>query len=166
MELTCLTAGRFEWPDGAASSCSAADAESPTAGWSGYTISLTPGQHSVTIKTAPDSRWKLTAKYVKQERTEWGINAKGETYGVESAEKGTPDLVAVTASNGVSGYAYAKDLYGGPQPTSPEDAAKNFSTHRPPRDIPVYRSDGQTKVGTFQTSSTGGGTPANPSPSP
>ena len=166
MELTCLTAGRFEWPDGAASTCSAVDPASPTAGWSGYTVSLAPGQHSVTIKTAPESRWKLTAKYVKQERTEWGINAKGETYGVESPEKGTPDRIAVTASNGVSGYAYAADLYGGPQPTSPEDAAKNFSTPRPPREIPVFLSDGQTKVGTFQASGSGSGEPDNPSPSP
>lgn len=167
MELSCLTAGRFEWPDGAASICSAADAASPTAGWSGYTLSLAPGQHSVTIKTEPESRWMLTAKYVKQERTEWGINAKGETYGVESPEKGTPDLIAVTASNGVSGYTYAKDLYGGPTPTSPEDAVKNFSTPRPPREVPVYLSDGQTKVGIFQASGTGaGGVPAYPSPSP
>ena len=120
----------------------------------------------MTIKTQPESHWKLTAKYVKQERTEWGINAKGETYGVESPEKGTPELVAVTASNGVSGYAYAKDLYDGPQPTSPDDAAKNFSTPRPPREIPVFLSDGQTKVGTFQASGTGGGVPANPSPAP
>ncbi|MFE4835917.1 peptidase M56 family protein [Arthrobacter sp. NPDC056691] len=166
MELTCLSAGRFEWPDGAASLCSAADAASPTAGWSGYTISLTPGQHSVTIKTEPESRWKLTARYVKQARTEWGVNAKGETYGVESPEKGTPDLVAVTASNGASGYAYAKDRYGGPTPTSPEDAARNFSTTRPPREIPVYLSDGQTKVGTFQATGSGGGIPADPSHSP
>ncbi|MFF2317948.1 peptidase M56 family protein [Arthrobacter sp. NPDC058097] len=165
MELTCLTAGRFEWPDGAASTCSDVDAASPTAGWSGYTISLAPGQHSVTIRTEPESRWKLTARYVKQERTEWGINAKGETYGVESSEKGTPDLIAVIASNGVSGYVYAEELSAGPAPTNPEDAAKNFSIPTP-RELPVYLSDGQTKVGTFQASGFGGGVPANPSPSP
>lgn len=84
----------------------------------------------------------------------------------KAPKKEPPDLIAVTASNGVSGYAYAKDLYGGPTPTSPEDAAKNFSTLRPPREIPVYLSDGQTKVGAFQASGSGGGIPANPSPSP
>jgi len=166
VELTCLTAGSFEWPDGATSTCTVADAASPTAGWSGYTISLAPGQHSVTIKTEPQSRWQLTAKYVKQERTDLGINAKGETYGVKSAEKGTPDLIAVVATNGESGYAYAKDLYGGPMPASPEDDAKNFSTPRPPRQIPVYLSDGQTKVGIFEAPGSGGGIPAYPSASP
>ncbi|MFE4542246.1 hypothetical protein [Arthrobacter sp. NPDC056727] len=109
-------------------------------------------------------RWPF-ARYVKQERTEWGINAKGETYGVESSEKGTPDLIAVIASNGVSGYVYAKEL-AGPAPTNLVDAAKNFSSPRPPREIPVYLSDGQTKVGTFQASGFGGRVPANPSPSP
>lgn len=166
MEFTCLTTGHFEWPDGAASTCSDADAANPTASWSGYTTTLAPGQHSVTIKTEPESRWKLTAKYVKQERTAWGVNAKGETYGVESPKKGTPDLIAVTATNGVSGYVYAKDLNSGPTPTSPADAAKNFSTPRPHREIAVYLSDGQTKVGIFQASGPGGGVPDNPSPSP
>lgn len=69
---------------------------------------------------------------MKQERTPLGVNAKGETYGVESPENGTPDLIAVVATNGQSGYAYARDLNGGPMPTSPEDTAKNFSIPRPP----------------------------------
>lgn len=163
MELTCLTAGTFEFPDGATSMCSAADAGT-RGGWSGYTVTLTPGQDSVTIKTEPASRWQLTAKYVNQVRTELGVNAKGETYGVESQENGTPDLIAVVATNGKSGYAYAKDLYGGPMPTSPEDAAKNFSNPIPLREIPVYLSDGQTKVGVFKAA--GGGIPSYPSPAP
>lgn len=162
MELTCLTPGRFEFPDGAASICSASDATSPTSGWSGYTVSLSPGQDSVTIKTDPETRWQLTAKYVKQERTPLGVNAKGETYGVESQENGVPDLIAVVATNGRSGYAYASDLYGGPMPTSPEDAVKNFSTPHPPREIPVFLSDGETKIGVFMAAGSGGGMPFHP----
>lgn len=162
MEFTCLTPGRFEFPDGAASICSASDATSPTSGRSGYTISLSPGQDSVTIKTDPEARWQLTAKYVKQERTPLGVNAKGETYGVESQENGTPDLIAVMATNGQSGYAYASDLYGGPMPTSPEDAVKNFNTPRPPREIPVFKSDGETQIGVFMAAGSGGGIPSYP----
>lgn len=166
MELTCLTPGRFEFPDGAASICSAADAANARLGWSGYTISLAPGQDSVTIKTDPEARWQLIAEYVREERTPLGVNAKGETYGVESPENGTPDLIAVMATNGQSGYAYARDLNGGPRPTSPEDAVKNFNTPRPSREIPVFLSDGETKVGVFMAAGSGGGTPSYPSPSP
>lgn len=162
MELTCLTPGRFEFPDGAASSCSEEDAASDRLGRSGYTIPLTPGQDTVTIKADPEARWQLTAKYVKQERTPLGVNAKGETYGVESQENGTPDLIAVLATNGQSGYAYSKDLHGGPMPTSPEDAVKNFSTPRPQREIPVFQSDGETQIGVFMAAGSGGGSPSYP----
>lgn len=78
-------------------------------------------------------------------RTPLGANAKGETYGVESPENGTPDLIAVVVTNGQPGYDYARDLNGGPMPASPEDAAKNFSTPRAPREIPVFESDGKTR---------------------
>ncbi|XAS72752.1 peptidase M56 family protein [Micrococcaceae bacterium Sec5.1] len=162
IELRCLTPGRFEFPDGASSSCSDVDAASDRVGWSGYTIALTPGQDSITIKADPEARWQLTAEYVKQERTPLGINAKGETYGVESQENGSPDLIAVMATNGQSGYAYASDLYDGPMPSSPEDAIKNFNTARPPREIPVFQSDGETQIGVFMASGSGGGIPSYP----
>ncbi|MFJ5700412.1 peptidase M56 family protein [Arthrobacter sp. NPDC093139] len=165
MELRCLTPGWFEYPDGASSSCSEEDVANGKTGWSGYTISLAPGQDSVTIKTDPEARWQLTAKYVKQERTELGVNAKGETYGVESQEKGTPDLIAVMATNGASGYAYARDLYGGPMPTSPEDAVKNYPNPIPLREIPVYLSDGETQIGVFMAAGSGGGIPSYPTQS-
>lgn len=158
MELTCLTAGHFEWPDGASLECSAADAVHRTT--AGYTLQLSPGQRAVTIKTDAGNRWQLTVRYVKQQRTDWGINAKGQTYGVEIPGKGSPDLIAVQATNGKNGYVYGKDLQG-PQPTSPDDAAKNF-TSRPPRDIPVYLSDGETQIGVFTIGGSSGLRPSAP----
>lgn len=166
MRLLCLTPGRFEYDDGASSSCTAADIDrkTPSVNESVYTIPLAPGQKSVTIRTGADSRWQLTAKYVKQERSAWAVNAKGQTYGVEIPGKGVPDLIAVIATSGSSGYVYAKDLYGGPMPTSPDDAVKNFSN--PIRHgIPVYLSDGETRVGVFEAGG-GGGIPSYPSASP
>jgi hypothetical protein len=76
-------------------------------------------------------------------------------------------LIAVIATNGKTGYAYAKDLHGGPMPTSPEDAVKNFN-NLPPREVPVFLSDGETKVGVFLASGSGsgGGTPTQPARSP
>lgn len=165
LTLTALTPGWYAYPDGASGSVTKADIDARL-NESRYTIPINPGQHSVTITTEPESRWQLTASYVKQVRTELGINANGQTYGVESPENGTPDLIAVMATNGASGYAYAKDLYGGPMPTSPEDAVKNFNTPRPPREIPVYLSDGQTTVGIFEAPGSGGGIPSYPSRTP
>lgn len=162
MELTCLTPGHFAFEDGANGNCTAADVGTPSA-WTGYTVPVAPGQDSVTIKADPQSRWQLTAKYVKQERTELGVNAKGQTYGVESQEKGAPDLIAVIATNGASGYVYAREMYGGPMPTSPEDAIKNYPNPIPLREIPVYLSDGETKIGVFEAAG-GAGIPSYPSP--
>jgi hypothetical protein len=165
LKLIAQTPGRFGFPDGASASFTQVDIDARL-NESRYTIPLNPGQHSVTITTGPACHWQLTANYVKQVRTELGVNAKGETYGVESPENGTPDLIAVIATNGASGYVYAKDLYGGPMPTSPEDAVKNFNTPRPPRQIPVFLSDGQSKVGIFEASGSGGGIPSYPSLDP
>ena len=165
LSLTALTPGSFEFPGGAGCSYNDTDLETRL-NWCRHTIALEPGQDSVTIKTEPGNKWKLTANYVKQERTKLGVNAKGETYGVESPENGVPDLIAVMATNGATGYAYSKDLYGGPMPTSPEDAAQNFNTPRPPREIPVFLSDGETEVGIFLATGSGRGIPGNPSSSP
>jgi hypothetical protein len=165
LTLTALTPGSFEFPGGASCSYTEVDIETRLNSCR-YTIPLEPGQESVMIGTEPGSRWQLSASYVKQERTDLGINDKGETYGVESPENGVPDLIAIMATNGASGYAYAKDLYGGPMPTSPEDAVKNFTTPRPPRVIPVFLSDGETKVGIFLAAGSGGGIPSYPSRSP
>ena len=165
MTLTALTPGWFEFPDGASASFTEINTDARFNS-SGYTIPLEPGQNSITIKTDPGNRWQLSANYVKQERTDLGVNAKGETYGVESPENRVPDLIAVMATNGSSGYAYAKEVYGGPMPTSPEDAVKNFNTPRPAREIPVFLSDGETQVGVFLAAGYGGGIPAYPSRSP
>jgi hypothetical protein len=165
MTLTALTPGWYAYPDGASGSFTQVDIDERL-NESRYTIPLSPGQHNVTITADPGHRWQLTAKYVQQVRTKLGVNAKGETYGVESQENGTPDLIAVIATSGGSGYVYAKDLYGGPMPTSPEDAMKNFSTPRPPREIPVYLSDGETKIGIFEAAGSGGSIPSYPSRSP
>ena len=79
----------------------------------------------------------------------WPVNDSGQTYGVQGDSPVAPDLVRVMATNGKEGYAFSTELQG-PQPTSPADAAKNFSTPRPSRQVPVYLSDGKTQIGVFQ----------------
>ncbi|MGM7775686.1 peptidase M56 family protein [Arthrobacter sp. KNU-44] len=154
LELTCLTPGRFEYEDGASSTCAAPDVGT-SASWSGYTIKLLPGQRSVTIKTDPANSWRLTAKYIKREATGWGVNLGGNTFGAEN-QNGSPDLVAVMASNGQSGYAYKTDL-------DEADGTAAMKTFKSPEDalawqearrgksfpVPVYESDGKTIIGEF-----------------
>lgn len=158
--LGCLSAGTFEYPDGAGMTCSEEDGEELRPDQPGYVVPLADGQDSIVIDATEGARWQVTTTYVSTEVTEWGVNAKGETYGVENVN-GSPDLFAVIATNGRHGYAYVDEYNGagGPQPTSPEDAivqqrerlGKTFS-------VTVYESDGETVIGEFVIG--GGGEPA------
>lgn len=148
LELRCLTAGSFTFPDGASSSCTSADAGLSL---TNYTVPLSPGQEQVTITASPEARWTVVATYINRQVTPWAVNARGETYGIEN-ETGTPDLVAVVATNGKGGYAYARDLdrAHSNQPSSPEEAAEWQGSYMT---ITVFESDGRTVVGEFQAGS-------------
>ncbi|USQ77433.1 peptidase M56 family protein [Ornithinimicrobium cryptoxanthini] len=148
--LDCLGPGTFEYPDGAGMICSEEDGEElGRQSQAGYVVALADGQKSVEIRATDGARWRVTTTYVSTEVTEWGVNAKGETFGVHN-ENGEPDLVTVIATNGQIGYAYVAEMNaaGGPAPSSPEEAlvqqqerlGKTFS-------VPVYESDGETVIG-------------------
>ncbi|MFF1876883.1 hypothetical protein [Leifsonia sp. NPDC058230] len=98
-------------------------------------------------------RWTATLTWVSARTTAWAKNASGQTYGVQN-EKGTPDLIAVTATNGKDGYVYGKDLdeidgtTASKSFTTPQQALDWQKTHHG-GDIPVFKSDGTTKIGTF-----------------
>lgn len=146
VHLTCLTVGYFEFSDGAAMECRAADIGTRTA--SGiYRLPATAETRDTTITAAPGQRWRITATYIKATVTEWGVNDRGQTYGVQNAS-GTPDLVAAMATNGEEGYVFATELTG-PQPANPSEAATFQPTART---IPVYESDGVTQIGVFTVS--------------
>lgn len=106
VQLTCLTPRVFTWQDGAAMHCGIRDvADGGSTG--GYTLPLQPGQHSTAITTdRTDARWRLTATYSQRVPTGWATNAAGDTYGIIH-DHGEPDPIAVTATNGEDGYAYA-----------------------------------------------------------
>ena len=146
LELWCLTPGSFWFPDGAEVICFESEMGTP-GNWSGYTLPLENGQHSVTITADSGAQWTLAATYVDRETTDWAVNENGDTYGVIN-ENGEPDLIAVSATNGRDGYAYAADL-NGPMPSSPEEATTWNETHGGTRAVPVYESDGETVIGEF-----------------
>lgn len=155
VELTCLTPGRLVFDDGASIVCDAANPGKQSGPNGGYSIPLAPGQHTVTITTEPGASWAIKASYVQQTTTDWAVNSHGQSYGVLNAN-GAPDLVAVVASNGKTAYAHSKDLddaNGTAAATSfksPEDALACQNANRGKTfSVPVYESDGTTRVGEF-----------------
>jgi len=153
LTLTCLTAGSFNFPNGASMICNAADLSQPSAKRAASEIvPISPGVDTVTIVTSSNATWTLQANYVSQVSTAWGVNANGQTYGV-SNQKGTPDLISVVIDDGTKyGYVKESDLNcaSGGDPTSPSQALEwqKVSQNRNVS-IPVYESDGVTAVGTF-----------------
>jgi hypothetical protein len=79
-------------------------------------------------------------------------NAQGLTYGSQlyaTLERGEPDLILATATNGKDGYVLRTDLEG-PMPGSPQEALSQQAAQAgKDRVIPVYQSDGTTQIGVF-----------------
>jgi hypothetical protein len=147
ISFRCLTAGDFIFADGSSIRCATADVAGRQANAITGTMAITAGQDSTTITATPGARWRLTATYSTVTTTAWGVNASGQSYGIAN-QHGTPDLVAVDATNGRTGYVYATQLTS-PAPTSPSQAvAENNS---PPKTLTVYDSDGKTPIGKFIT---------------
>lgn len=144
IKLTCLTAGTFYTADGASLQCDAADAGRGQMGWQ---LPVVPGQHTTTVRAGAGQRWRLVATYADVTTTTWGTNADGLTYGVPN-ERGTPDLVAVIATNGETGYVYAKAL-DEPTPANPSQALHWQNSPLITIHVPVYQPDGKTQIGVF-----------------
>lgn len=87
---------------------------------------------------------------VLQERREYPVNSRGETYGSDSAQfmEEKPDLVLVQNADGVLGYARMEELNGF-DPSNPEEATEYMQSHFRARDVTMYLQDGETVVGTF-----------------
>jgi len=154
--LTCLSAGSFTFtgPGGAIVTCGAGSHSSDVQ-------PLRPGQTSITVATGPSVSWKLRAEYVKTVATPFGVNAKGETYGVPEDLNGTPDLQEAPLSAGVpGGYLTTRqlDCASGGDVANPTQAIAwdKFSEHTNTV-IPVYKSDGTTVIGSYVVGPTGRG---------
>lgn len=153
VSVVCLTAGRIVYPDGASVVCDrpapASEIADPRSANYGV-IDLAPGQTSLRFRAEADVEWKVVATYVRTETSEWGVNAKGESFGVQRHGK-SPDLIAVVTTEGKQGYAYVKDLDGRwPVPTSPADAlAQQEANEGRSHSVPVYESDGETIIGEY-----------------
>lgn len=140
MDFTCLTAGSFTFADGAGVQCDGGSDQPST-----YAMPIAPGTDTTTITATPGARWRLTATYSTVAVSAWGVNTSGQTYGAAN-QNGIPDLVAVQATNGRSGYVYAYQLYPPGPKTIKQALAQNSA---PPTKLTVYASDGKTRIGEF-----------------
>lgn len=159
VSLHCLTPGSFTLPGGAGTSCSPGDftPNGPLPGFDSYLIPINDAEQGILTVTAPDDgRWTLTAAYATAETTDWAVNEAGQSYGVHN-ERGQPDLIAVMATNNKQGYVLRSDLEEADGTTAmkgfttPEDALRWQEANAGlVRIIPVYESDGKTRIGDFQ----------------
>jgi len=148
--FTCLTPGRFLFPDGSSAVCRTAhDVDSLQEHPLLLTEPLPSGQTTIRIRTSTRARWRLTATYASLKTTPWGVNARGQTYGVANSH-GTPDLVAVIATNGRRGYCYAAQLQNGPSGRPPKTPKQALARSGLSYTLTVYASDGKTAIGQFK----------------
>ena len=91
----------------------------------------------------------ITTTAIADAGSSYSYNEQGQSYGSAVApdrpEK-EPDLIQAEASNGRIGYVFASDLMGY-TPKSPEEAAMANEINARNNVIPVYESDGKTKIG-------------------
>jgi hypothetical protein len=150
LTLTGLSVGTYRFPNGSTMGCAKSDLASRPFGCQTMAVEpLVAGQHSITIAASANVTWRLQAVYVKEVVTPWKTNALGETYGVPNGH-GFPDLVAVSFDQGKkSGYAKWADLncdWNGPGSSPPAQGSDAAATNLA---IPVYKSNGTTRIGTF-----------------
>lgn len=141
-EFRCLSAGRFVLPDDSVITCGQDDRAT--------SHHVLPLATSFRVRTTKDARWRAELRWVNVEVLPWGVNARGETYGIDN-EQGIPDLVAVEATNGEQGYVRRTDL-GDPAPSSPEEALQQQEKGGS-REVVVRASDGVTEIGVFVVTS-------------
>ena len=172
LTVTCLTVGLTSWGLDPISNpsigCGVNDMDGTHDNSAWFDFELSTGDPTIYIGANAGVQSIVTYQFLNYVPTAWGVNANGQTYGVQKPNGKTPDLIAVVGmdseGNGIKGegYAYSSDLDAfGPdwpnQPTSPDQAIawQEARDAKYPNgwDIPVYASDGTTKVGTFHIGS-------------
>lgn len=162
VDVTCLSPGKLFWGTDSSGNnpnmtCASTDVATKSAS-TFYDFALAGTDRTLYLDLT--GSWIVSYQYVRKVETAWGVNSHGQSYGVEKDGAGSPDLVAVQGvtddGKPVDGYAFATELQTPPgthDPTSPADAlahqdeiAKKYPNGIP---VPVYKSDGTTRIGTF-----------------
>jgi len=153
VEVRCLTPGTFTFPGGSAT-CTAEDlAANPAGAVSWIDVPVEAVGAEVVVSAGPGESWRLTATFLDAEPVPLAVNDRGQTYGSSGAGE-EPDLIAVVATNGRQGYVDAHELAdatGSSQNFTSPDEALRWQEGRAGQAVvvPVYLSDGVTRVGDF-----------------
>lgn len=84
-------------------------------------------------------------------KSAYPVNTNGQTYGaMQLSLYEVPDLIAVQATNGKTGYCLKGDLMPSHTTSQPDEIAEENERSLEGYTIPVYESDGFTQVGVFQ----------------
>jgi hypothetical protein len=157
--VTCLTTGWTYWgfdPEGNNPSSSCAEGERSDAFMD---FSLDLGE---TLFVTPDAGTEVivTTQFLHSVQTDWGVNAKGQTYGVTKPGAGDdPDLISAVGVDGTIGYVSGEELdqVNGTVDTI-EEALRTMEDNEPitadyqsgGATVPLYESDGTTVIGEFR----------------
>lgn len=148
--LACLSPGTLTWPDGSSMTCTSTQDLNDLGSGS---IPWTPSQTTFKLGATAGTRWRLAYTFSRHQPTSLATNAAGQTYGIDS-NNGHPDLIAATATNGRDGYINTKEEAAADpcsNPKTPAAAAKcTMDNAGKTFTIPVYESDGTTKIGVFE----------------
>ena len=164
VSVACLSAGVISWgfdPSGnnPSSGCDGEES-SQRAPWMDFDLGEAGEQFYVSARDGV--RAIVTLQFLNYIETDLGVNANGETFGVERDGRPLPDLVAVSTTDAsgeeLTAYAHRRDLEAfGPDwprlPNNPTEATQ-WQAERDERypngwEIPVYDSDGVTQLGTM-----------------
>ena len=143
IQLVCMSPGTFVVKTGPTLTCGAGEVGTATS----WTEQLRETKPSFSIETDSGARWRVSISFASVTTTPWETNAAGETFGIPN-KNGTPDLVAVTATNGRNGFVHSADLLG-PVPANPAEALEEQAHRSASIEFPVVTSDGVTQIGKF-----------------
>ncbi|WP_291036419.1 hypothetical protein [Herbiconiux sp.] len=158
--VVCHTEGSWSLEGYGGANCSEVGIGSARSG----TIPLTLSQQSIVLfELQPGTEVTVTAAYSKKIKTEFGVNAAGETYGsgvgdpddtrtYAMNENPGPDLIAAHATNCKTGYIRweeENEASGGNISSFEEVTEWMENEVHLDKYIPVYESDGTTVIGEF-----------------
>ncbi|MDQ0648093.1 hypothetical protein QFZ53_002289 [Microbacterium natoriense] len=164
--VTALTPGSISWGTDADGNNPRATFNSGDIGgpgdttWYDFPLDDTTGTFFVT--PADGLTATVSFQYLNMTPTHLKRNAAGQTYGLDGGPDGVPDLVLVSGvspeGEAVLGYARSGELNAfspehASQPSDPEEALawqeERERDYPSGWDIPVFESDGTTRIGTF-----------------
>ncbi|WP_298747352.1 hypothetical protein [uncultured Serinicoccus sp.] len=156
LRVTCQEEATLMWPfNGTTTGCPQAEAEVGATDLDSFPftflVPLTDAGQPFEVQVSGATPWELSVTPVSVDQIPYGVNARGQTYGVATPLV-RPDLVEVRGEDLTAGYLDARsteELVGLPPETLAELEAYR-QVERETLRVPLYASDGLTLRGTYE----------------